>query len=522
MSTDTQAYSGNEHEGVDQPIPRYAWYGLSVLFCVYILNFIDRQILSILAEDVKRDLGLTDQDLGFLYGTAFGIFYSLFGIPLGRLADHWNRVRLLAIGLSIWSVMTTVSGLAKNGFNLAIARIGVGVGEATASPCAYSLLSDWFPASRRATALSIYSAGVFVGSGLSLFIGGLIVQNWNAVYPQGGPWGLTGWRVAFMAVGLPGLLMAAWVLTLREPARPDAAAGRVERFPWRILFEDMMAIVPPLTLLDAFRRGWRALGVNLAIIGLLILLVSALVAAGEPEMQWIALSVGVYAVSSWAISLRGRDPMTFSLVVASPAMVFTTISYGLISFLSYSVLFWSAPYAIRELGVEPAAAGFFVGGTGAAAGFLGVTLGGVASDWLLQRDSRGRLQVVLFGALAPVPFVLMAFTSSSLAILCVGIFGAIATSASALGAAGATVQDIVAPRMRGTAIAGFTIGTTLLGLALGPYVAGRISTLTGDLGFAMCCITLVAPLAAAAAIGARRNLEKAIIRRDSILVELAV
>jgi MFS family permease len=189
----------------DEPAPaapapykpdRYAWYVLWVLVLVYVLNFVDRQIISILANDIKRDLGLTDADLGFLYGTAFGVFYSLFGIPLGKLADGWNRTRLLTLGLGLWSLMTTVSGFAKNGTMLAGARIGVGIGEATASPSAYSLISDWFPKEKRATALAIYSSGLYLGGGLSLLIGGQIVERWDAAFPdRSGPLGLAGWLV---------------------------------------------------------------------------------------------------------------------------------------------------------------------------------------------------------------------------------------------------------------------------------------------------------------------------------------
>jgi MFS family permease len=199
--------------------PAYARYVLGLLVLVYMLNFIDRQILSILAEDIKADLGLSDADIGFLYGTAFGVFYALFGIPLGRLADSWNRVKLMAGGLALWSAATAVSGFAKTGGVLTAARVGVGVGEATASPCAYSLISDYFPKEKRATALAVYSSGLYIGGGLSLFIGGAIVQNWNAAYPGGGPLGLVGWQAAFLAVGLPGLLVAMWVATLREPLR---------------------------------------------------------------------------------------------------------------------------------------------------------------------------------------------------------------------------------------------------------------------------------------------------------------
>ena len=117
-------------------IGAYAWYALLVLVLVYALNFIDRQILSILAQDIKRDLGLEDAQIGFLYGTAFAVFYALFGIPLGRLADSWYRGRLIAVGLGLWSSMTVLSGFATSFGMLATARIGVGIGEASASPAA--------------------------------------------------------------------------------------------------------------------------------------------------------------------------------------------------------------------------------------------------------------------------------------------------------------------------------------------------------------------------------------------------
>src|SRR5215470_7449239 len=146
----------------------YARYALGLLVIVYVLNFLDRQILSILAERIKADLGLTDAQIGFLYGTAFAVFYSVFGIPLGRLADVWVRTRLIALGLAVWSLMTTASAFARGFAQLTAARIGVGVGEASASPAAFSLLSDYFPPARRATVLAIYSSGIYIGAGLGL------------------------------------------------------------------------------------------------------------------------------------------------------------------------------------------------------------------------------------------------------------------------------------------------------------------------------------------------------------------
>src|SRR5690606_25908444 len=176
---------------------------LGVLVLVYVLNFVDRQILSILNEEIRRDLGLGDAEMGFLYGTAFAVFYAVFGIPLGRLADAWVRRTLIAASLAVWSTMTALSGLARNFAELAGARIGVGIGEAGASPAAFSMLADLYPPARRATVLALYSSGIYLGAGLSLMIGGQIVGRWDAAWEGGAaPLGLRGWQVAFFAVGL--------------------------------------------------------------------------------------------------------------------------------------------------------------------------------------------------------------------------------------------------------------------------------------------------------------------------------
>src|SRR5919198_5457 len=185
----------------------YAYYVLGVLFVVYIFNFIDRQILAILLQPIKEDLQISDTALGFLTGFAFAVFYTFTGLPLARLADRWVRRSLIAISIALWSVMTATSGLARGFTDLALARIGVGIGEAGATPPAHSLLSDYFPPEKRATVLALYACGVPVGVGLGYWLGG-----WsNDAF---------GWRMAFFVVGLPGVLMALLVrLTVREPPR---------------------------------------------------------------------------------------------------------------------------------------------------------------------------------------------------------------------------------------------------------------------------------------------------------------
>ena len=200
---------GVSPEGVANPdvSQAYAYYVLGVLFVVTIFNYIDRQILSILLQPIKDDLKISDTALGFLTGFAFAIFYTVAGIPLARIADRWSRRSLIAISLATWSLMTAVSGLARGFTDLALARIGVGIGEAGSAPPGHSLLSNYFPPEKRATALSIYACGVYVGVGLGFWLGGWI----NDAY---------GWRAAFFAVGLPGVAMALIVrFTVRELPR---------------------------------------------------------------------------------------------------------------------------------------------------------------------------------------------------------------------------------------------------------------------------------------------------------------
>jgi MFS family permease len=189
---------------------------LGILFVAYVFNFVDRQIISILLGPIKRDLGVSDSMMGFLAGPAFAIFYATLGIPIARLGDLWVRRTIIAIGLALWSGMTAVSGLAQTFGQMAAARIGVGVGEAALSPPAHSLLADYFPVERRATALGVYAMGIHIGILFGVLAGGWLEEFW-------------GWRSAFMVVGLPGLALALIVrFTVREPTRGAQEARRSE------------------------------------------------------------------------------------------------------------------------------------------------------------------------------------------------------------------------------------------------------------------------------------------------------
>lgn len=224
MSTAPPLPAARELQPAATPAPavvRGGWYLVAVLLVCYTFSFIDRQILSLLVGPIKRDLAISDTLMGLLQGFAFALFYTLMGIPLGRYADIGSRRRLIAVGVFVWSLMTSGCALARSYASLFVTRIGVGIGEAALSPAAFSMITDTFPRERLSGALSVYSMGIFIGSGIAMMVGGLIVQATNTMPPITLPLvgTLSAWRVTFMAVGLPGILIALWVLTLREPQR---------------------------------------------------------------------------------------------------------------------------------------------------------------------------------------------------------------------------------------------------------------------------------------------------------------
>jgi predicted MFS family arabinose efflux permease len=187
--------------------PSYRGWFLFLLTASYALNFLDRQLLSILAEPIRRELGLSDSALGMLGGVYFALFYTMLSLPMARFADRTNRTYLIAGAVAVWSVATATCGLATKFWHLALSRIAVAIGESAATPPSYSLVADLYPADKRAGATGLFTTGTAVGSGLGLALGGLIAQTW-------------GWRYAFILLGLPGVLLAVIMrVTLKEPPR---------------------------------------------------------------------------------------------------------------------------------------------------------------------------------------------------------------------------------------------------------------------------------------------------------------
>lgn len=204
---------------------RAAWYAVAVLTLANVSSFVDRQILTLLVDPIRRDLAISDTQMSFLLGLSFALFYTVLGFPIARLADRRSRRGIVAVGIAVWSAMTALCGMARNYAQLLLARVGVGVGEAALQPPAYSMIADCFPRERLGTAIGVYSMGIYIGVGLAQIIGGAVV----GVVGAEGMWQLPlvgavrPWQVVFFVVGLPGLLVALLMLTVREP--PRQAAG---------------------------------------------------------------------------------------------------------------------------------------------------------------------------------------------------------------------------------------------------------------------------------------------------------
>lgn len=383
-----------------------AKFTLAFLFVLYALNYLDRQLLSILMEPIRKELHLSDTQLGLLSGFAFAIFYATLGIPIARLADRHSRRNIIAIAVAIWSVMTALCGFAQGFVTLLLPRIGVGIGEAGASPPAHSMLSDYFPQRQRAAALAIYSAGIPVGILLGLAGGGWINQAF-------------GWRAAFLVIGLPGLLLALlFQLTAREPVRgaQDGAAhstpmpGTLESlrhlwglstFRWLTLASALHAVCAygvlqwnPSYLIRTFGLGTREVGLTLGLMigvaGFFGTLFGGFASdwLGKRDLRWylfvpaisVALSIPFYFASFQAATASGA--LLLFIAPALLANLFTGPSFATIQSLSpprmraMAASLYLFILNLIGLGVGPAAVGI-------ASDLLHPSLGAAALRWAL-------------------------------------------------------------------------------------------------------------------------------------------
>lgn len=389
---------------------RYAWFVVGVLVLANISSWIDRQILALLAPPIRRDLGISLTEMSFLIGLPFAVFFAVMGFPIARLADRGNRRNIIAIGIAAWSIMTALCGLAGGYWRLMLARIGVGVGEASLQAPGTSLIADYFPRERFATAMSVYSMAVFIGSGLAYLIGGAVIgiasaqQTWSVpLIGETRPW-----QVVFLLVGLPGLLIAALMLAVREPERTQEQRSGV---PLRLLF----------AWITQNRRTFVCFIVGFAVsaavnIGIAAWLATFLVeshglsqARAGVLMGILTLVIGTMGVLvgglvSDALARRGRSdgPLLVGIIGAAGMLVFgstypfapsATLAIALLAFVNFFAAFpWGAasagaaqivPSPMRAQGV--ALHGFVI--TLVSAG-LGPTAVAAVTDYVFRDDAK--------------------------------------------------------------------------------------------------------------------------------------
>lgn len=355
------------------PASRTAWTMVALLTVAYVLSFVDRYILGLLIEPIKADLGLTDEQLGYLIGPAFALFYATMGLPLGWLADRKRRTWIVAGGIALWSLATAASGLARNFWHLFVARMSVGVGEATLSPCAMSMIGDSFPPERRGKPVAVYSAALSLGAGLASLIGA-VVLTWAKTsagleLPLLGP--VKPWQFAFLAVGLPGVLLAIAFLFMPEP--PRQARGTTPRGFGDTLrhvgahagaFLGLVSLVCVMTIIayshgflpSAFARtyGWEArdyalvngfmiLAIGPATVASIGVLADRWRKAGVRDAPFRLLAAGfAIMLPSSAVALYMPTPVLAFIVLG-----ISTVAIGTVTAAGIIVLLDIAPAAIR-------------------------------------------------------------------------------------------------------------------------------------------------------------------------------
>ena len=390
-----------------KPLYSNAYKGsvLALLLAAYTFNFIDRTIISTIGQAIKVDLQITDTQLGLLGGLYFALLYTILGIPIARLAERKSRVNIVTWSLVIWSGFTALCGMAQNFVQLAILRFGVGIGEAGCSPASHSLISDYYEPKKRATALSIYSFGIPLGTMFGAVAGGWLAQEFS-------------WRIAFILVGLPGIILAViFKMVVKEPPRGHSETKEV-------LPEDVAPVLAdtpkPFSLIEEFRELWVVTKVLLT--------------------KWPVLH------------------MVLGITIASFG------SYGSGAFVP--------PYFVREFGLGLAQVGLITGLIGGFSAGVGTLVGGFLADWAAKRSAKWYALIPAFGLLIATPIYIAAYLQTSwqmtaIILLVPGIF-----HYTYLAPTFGVVQNSVEPRRRATATALLFFFLNLIALGGGPVFTG--------------------------------------------------
>lgn len=502
----------------DRGIPKGARYALAIVALTNAMSLLDRNILAILAPQIKTDLAIGNAEMGLLYGTVFALFYALFSLPVGRLADGWLRTRLLSVSIAFWSFATGMAAFAGGFATLALSRLGVGIGEAATQPAGTSLLYDYWPKERRGFVMAVLAAAIAVGLGGSSILGGFAADWWNRLYEGSAPpLGLRGWQFAFLVAALPGFILSLLLWRLREPERGimDGIRTAPDPAPFAASAAVLGSVTPIFNWISLSRRhAPKAHWVTnlIALFSIIVAMVAAttlasafaprppLVLAGiaiNPHaLQWSVVGFGLFVIINLLQGLSLADRPAFAVISRSPALILAMSAGALQTMINYGIMGFTPSFLIKEFAQTPSEVGLKFGLLSAAIGIVGPMITGPLSDRINMRwPGRGRILVTIFSlSLSPL-IALWVYSAQDIGsfYLRFTLYSIVLTGW--LPPLYAVMYDQVLPRMRGVMTSLYLLLTTILGLGIGPYMVGMIADAKGgDLASAILSVNIVAPV----------------------------
>jgi MFS family permease len=486
----------------------YRGYALGLLAFINLLNYLDRNVIFALFEPIKRDLGLSDTQLGWL-GSAYILVFSVAALPFGVLSDLRSRRAVIAGGITVWSVFTFLGGLVRSYWQLFTCRAAVGIGEAAFGPAASSLVADYFPGKARAAAMGVLASGIALGGVLGIGLGGVLEEFY-------------GWRVAFMVVGMPGLLCAFLVARLIDPTR----------VPTQLTVREYLRNAEGGISALFKEFGFTVLGVTA---GLLIAYVldSVYGATSRLDVAAFGAAVGLglaLDIARWVrLGRRGefrKTPFgegvgsTFDDIVAAgrrvlstPTLSFVFVAGAMISFGMNGIVGWGPTFIARELGLSSSEAATLLGKWGLVAGTAGTLVGGGLADWLRRHTEQGRVIAVSLGLLLGGPLAIWLLSVRDPAVFTPLFFTAFFFLSWYNGPLTAVIFDVVPSRVGATVAGTYLLFIHLAGDAIAFPLVGFLSDRFG-IDRAVYVLPTVALLGGIVMLGALRTIGQDMIRAD--------
>jgi len=485
--------TGSRHTAAPGPrlSPAYRAYALGLLALINLLNYLDRNVIFALFEPIKRDLGLTDTQLGWL-GSAYILVFSVAALPFGVISDLRSRRAVIAAGVAVWSAFTALGGAVRNFGQLFTCRAAVGIGEAAFGPAAASLVADYFPGKGRAVAMGVLSSGIALGGVLGIGLGGVLEKHY-------------GWRVAFLVVGVPGFLCAMAAARLIDPTRRPSGlpvraavaglAGGLTALRRQFVCTIVGALAGFATAV-ALDQGFGADSkLDIAVFGAAV----GLGLAGD-ILRWVRLirrgKIATTPLGGDIGSALDDIVGAGKRVLGTPTLMYVFVAGAMISFGMNGIVGWGPTFIARELNLTSSQAATLLGKWGLLSGTAGTLFGGALADWLRRYTDRGRVITVALGLLIGAPAAIWLLTVRDQAIFVPVFFGAFFFLSWYNGPLTAVIFDVAPARVGATVAGAYLLFIHLAGDAIAFPLVGALSDRFGidRAVFVLPCVALLGGL----------------------------